>query len=227
MTTSRIHIRSPKMFPFYRHFLLIVSITTLIDANETDRKALLLDPKNVERLREMFARSHELALAGLYEFGPLNPLKHKSKELATVSDGNLIQKSSIINEAPGVGDDIASVIDNKLKQTVTNGSLKVNEETRDQDKKNLHHDVHAKSDARQSSLFSSFRPSFPTLGSTNPLMGSFLRPPSLPTLPTMATFPTPYQPPPRQPKTSVIGNSGGPMALTNDNVVVVNVLSGF
>jgi len=84
---------------------------------------------------------------------------------------------------------------------------------------------HQHSDPRQSSFFSSFRP--PTL--TNPLgvinpMANLLKPPSLPTLPTFQ-LPQPAYSPPAPPRRAIIGNGGGPMALTNDNVVVVNVLS--
>lgn len=84
---------------------------------------------------------------------------------------------------------------------------------------NKHNHLH--NEARQGSLFSGLSP--PSL--MNP-MNNFLRPPSLPALPSLPAFQMPMPRPPPPPKTSIIGGGGGPMALTNDNVVVVNVFSG-
>lgn len=86
------------------------------------------------------------------------------------------------------------------------------------------------SEARQTSLFPGFQlpttPAFPMSMNSNPLMSGLLKPPTFPHLPSLPPFPAFSAPAAPRPKTSVIGNSGGPMALTNDNVVVVNVLSG-
>lgn len=92
-----------------------------------------------------------------------------------------------------------------------------------------HAQIHQSNDARQSALFSNFRPptmaALPNLG-TNPFSNNlFKTSPQLPKLPTFA-LPTPSQlTPPKPPKTSILGNNGGYTTLTNDNVVVVNVLS--
>lgn len=89
---------------------------------------------------------------------------------------------------------------------------------------------YAQNEARQSSFFSG-------LGRMNPLAGGDLfKPISMPTfpkLPDLTASMKPQQPPvvptlpppAPKPKTSIIGGGSGPMALTNDNVVVVNVLS--
>lgn len=96
--------------------------------------------------------------------------------------------------------------------------------------------------SRQSNIFSGFTfpgaATFPNplLGgagglNSNPFLTNLMRSPTLPTLPGLPTlpplpkFPLATPKPPRPPKSSVIGNNGGTMALTNDNVVVVNVLS--
>lgn len=103
------------------------------------------------------------------------------------------------------------------------------------------HDSPLHTEARQSSFLSGLKlpgtnplnpnpfggglfhtPSFPSLP-TMPLMPTV---PVLPTLPPLPTLPILTPKPPPRPKTSIIGDSAGPMSLTNDNVVVVNVLSG-
>lgn len=58
-----------------------------------------------------------------------------------------------------------------------------------------------------------------------PNLATFPTLPKMPTLPPLLSLPTVSMKPPPKPKMSVIGNDGGPMSLSNDNVVVVNVLS--
>lgn len=66
-------------------------------------------------------------------------------------------------------------------------------------------------------------------GVSNPLaMNSLFQAPKIPTMPTLPALPTFSLSTPKptlRAKSSIIGNNGGPMSLTNDNVVVVNVLS--
>jgi hypothetical protein len=162
------------------------------------------DARN-KSLRELFAEFQN------------SPTKWTQQALVNSSNGNDTSNENDVNNDDNV--------DDKLTKSVQH------------DTKDL------KNDARQSSLFPGVvSPAFGNSfgiggGNTNPLVnGAFLRPPSafavLPTMPTMPSLhgfrlPTgQQQQAPRPPKTSVIGNGGGSMAMTNDNVVVVNVLSG-
>lgn len=161
----------------------------------SDEQYKILQPKNVDRLRQMFKDSHDLALEGMYEAKLLDTLKNSSgkpiAQVANEDDDALINLQST--------DHIVS------------------------DHKN---------DARQASLFSNLMgPALPSLSppsfsgvSSNPFVSNILSTPQLPKLPTF-TLPSPTPKPAKPPKSSIIGNNGGTTALTNDNVVVVNVLS--
>lgn len=188
-----------KMGPIY--LLLVFCLYPLVLATEplaiNKEHSNIVDPTKVERLRQMFKGSYDLALEGMYEAKVLNALKGvPSASLAQIAQDH---DDAIINQTPQVS----------------------------------HSNVGLKSDARQSSLFSSFRP--PVLSglgsSTNPVLGSspfmsnlLSRPSELPKFPAFSLIgATPK--PPKPAKSSIIGNNGGTTALTNDNVVVVNVLS--
>lgn len=87
------------------------------------------------------------------------------------------------------------------------------------------------SEARQSSFLTGLHlPGTNPLGS-NPLANNLFQSakpfqlPTMPSFPPLPSIPMMTPKPPPQPKSSIIGNNGGPMSLTNDNVVVVNVLS--
>lgn len=107
------------------------------------------------------------------------------------------------------------------------------------DDKNPNDNTKERNDARQTNLFSTFNhPPGGHLGTfpvgqglfsiSSPTLARLPAMPTMPTMPTLSTMPTLpiITPRPAKPaKSSVIGNNGGAMALTNDNVVVVNVLS--
>lgn len=210
-----------------------------------------LSQKDVERMRKMFEGSRKLADESMFELNTLNNLQENFNVHNTASLDNPAQtklkgdKNFIIHEDrknDGKQYKISTTVGNNnqptgplvgllstfaepkddivVEEAEIGGKLSGNDTTRN--------------DPRQSSLFSGFRPAvFPgTLGSgLNSNALNMIRPPSfpslpsLPTLPTFPTLPLPTQKPPRPPKSSIIGNNGGSMALTNDNVVVVNVLS--
>lgn len=175
-----------------------------------------------QRLKSMFQRSHMQAIKNYYEQQALKML------------GPGVSNSSHVDaiQDPVIPADLFK----SSHQTLANGTETVSESDKTSEnnedestvKKNIenNHDHYLHNDARQSSLFSAFRPPslISPLGTTIP-MNNLFRPPTLPSLPTLQ-LPRPAPRPPSPPKTSVIGNSGGPMALTNDNVIVVNVLSG-
>lgn len=145
----------------------------------------------------------------------LRKMYSESSDLAHQSLHELLILKHLINES----DDSNST---KLEGTDLNASILP-----------LLENLAKHNEARQSSLFNSFKlpasqPFANPFGTYNPLMNNLLKPPSLPTLPMLPTLPTfqlPSPRPSRPPKSSIIGNNGGSMALTNDNVVVVNVLS--
>lgn len=151
-----------------------------------------LESINLERLRQMFKESQDLALEGMYEARAQEAFRR-----------------------PDVYD--YRYLNDNDTEVVRNATIK------------NHVESHQGNDARQTSLFSNLRPptmpTLPNLG-TNPFSNNLLgTPPQLPKLPTFS-LPNPSQlTPPRPPKTSIMGNNGGYTSLTNDNVVVVNVLS--
>lgn len=194
----------------------------------------LHDARSIQRLRNMLDRSRALAINNFYE----------QQALKMMVSSNVTHQQPTILFVPITSDDSSQssnkdgesrneyLIMSHLGRDETGHEAIDNEEliTRNS---NGTHTSNAKSDARQSSLFgglpsSGFGNGF---GSSNPLMNNLFKPPTFPTLPPL-TFPTlaPFRPfgqqTTRQPKTAIIGNGGGAMALTNDNVVVVNVLSG-
>lgn len=217
------------MASFFRISLLLSSIFVvsclLVETKpiveSSSQGTYQVDAKDGERLRQMFQDSHKLALQGLYESNALDLIQRVS---------NASKNNSILSNNPLLSIDFGNNPDKIAKGPVGSSSTvedQTNSNSREEDriaeklKGSTHNDLHLKNDARQAYLFPGLaRPTFPNaFGSTNPLMAGLppFRPLSMPSFPT---FPTP-----RPPKTSIIGNNGGAMALTNDNVVVVNVLS--
>lgn len=203
--------------------ILVLSMAYLVEGITEEVSELeKMSPKSIERLRNMFRQSHKLATDGLIEFnvmrhlkdGHVNPMVAQNdarESRASDSLGNL----DLTTQGQ---DNFAAEFQGKQGET-NSGSGKEFSLVDPQSKET------AKSDARQSSFLSSFK--FPPNPMTNPLGSNSLMPnlltplalPSLPSLPIMTPRPS------RPPKSSIIGNNGGSMALTNDNVVVVNVLS--
>lgn len=200
------------------------------------------------RLREMYADSVRLANQAKLELGLFKSIHERIKSHKPEQVGALI-----VTKSPMSGSNVLLVHrDNRdgeqqfglgLRGESSSGAnsedgLKDVASIRSEDvsgeRKEPAHAAVDKSEGRQSSLFNAFKLQTPSLltGATNPLMSGFMQQPSIPALPALPSFPSfaslakpstpkPYAPP----KTSIIGNNGGPMAMTNDNVVVVNVFS--
>lgn len=236
-----------------KSILIIVATTFLVGANsptdiKASQKASQLSRKEVERLRQMFRGSHKLATESLDE---LNILRHLQEKFGVHSSGSMGQNGLVEKDSHKLTvhrdgkdhDDNQYQISSKMADNPRNGTATTAKAPADDDivveerpnpqGSNLHSDSYA----RQSSLFSGFNfPANPALGAglagSNPFLSRLAQPPSfpilpsLPTLPALPTFPLVTPKPPKPAKSSIISNTnGGPMALTNDNVVVVNVLS--
>lgn len=173
-----------------------------------------LDETSLKRLRTMYSASRDLAMN-------------------SIKDAYLLQ-----NKGNQTDDETPVVILEPIN--IANSTLNKEDDDIDEDSVVISsHLVHDTPHGRQSSFFQGFRPPFPnSIGGGGPFGGGsyggspfganngfsgMIRPPPLPPLPSFPAFGGQQQP--RPPKTSIIGNGGGPMALTNDNVVVVNVLS--
>lgn len=165
------------------------------------------DPNTNRRLREMFEKSQAQAVNDFYEQQALKMMTNQHTNAAdSRREVKLIPISLLDLQAKVNGSNVG-------EQQQALNYLVVKHDDGDQSadvsedqvaiKSGAHHehDHDSKSDARQSSLFSGltspngFGNAF---GSTNPLMGSFLRAPALPTLPpfpTLASFtPRPTRP---------------------------------
>lgn len=216
------------MFP-----ALLGALLVALALSGQGHSAPVLDLKNpdvVQRLREMFDKDQTQAINDFYEQQALsamtNPISSHPNgpvtRLVPISFVNL-DAGKNASQQPSWKYVVVAPKENEDKDDTTGQSIAINS--------NGTHEAHLKSDARQSSLFGAF-PSTGFgnggLGSSNPFnsgVGGLMRPPSL-SMPSMAPF-RPFGPQTtRAPKTAIIGNGGGAMAMTNDNVVVVNVLSG-
>lgn len=233
--------------------LIIIAAAFLVGANSPqDMKASLkasqLSRKEVERLRQMFRGSHKLATESLDE---LNILRHLQEKFGVHSSGSmgqdgLVEKDShkltVHRDGKDHGDNqyqiSSKTMDKPKNGTATTAKAPVDDDIVVEERPNSQNgNLHSDSHARQSSLFSGFNfPANPALGTglsgSNPFLSRLAQPPSLPSLPSLPalpslpTFPLVTPKPAKPPKSSIISNNnGGPMALTNDNVVVVNVLS--
>lgn len=177
---------------------------------ELERHSSKLDHGNLARLSEMLRRSRVDASKSLQEVELLRGLKRIKDDHKDNSASNNTSPSNDTN--PDSSDDSLTSV-------------------------SAHESGHSKNDARQSSLFSGLGLGGSNSAFQNPLASGMFKPmtlPPIPTLPALSLEPptaglpssplAPPPPPPRPPKTSILGG-GGPMALTNDNVVVVNVFS--
>lgn len=217
---------------FHINLVIVLSISAILcaesrptsDADEISKK--LKDEENVQRLRQMFLESHKLATASLHEHNVLRQIqKHFNEHVG----GNL-DASGVVK--PEESENVIILFDDQRgpgKYPPVTGQSKENLDAAkdvivvsdvDEQAEKSSSITHSKQDARQSSFFSNLK--LPGNPVSNPIMGGF----SMPTFPPMPTLPVFTPRPPRPPKSSIIGNNGGSMALTNDNVVVVNVLSG-
>lgn len=165
-----------------------------------------LDERNSSRLRAMLQKSQSAATKSLQEMKLLEILGQ------TNNATTLSRQSTSLGDVKFTGSETInsnSVADNDQLSIIP-----------------VHETGHSKNDARQSSLFSGFglgsggtNPAF-----QNPLMSGLFKPMPLPPIPTLPAL-TLRPPQLRPPKSSIIGGGSGPMTLTNDNVVVVNVFS--
>lgn len=213
-------------------FLLHVFIC-MIDARSIveDARKGELDPKEANRLRNMYASSLDLAVKGMFEANAMNAMNQLAMSHSQSSDNSTTARApatgTMVRIRPYliIGDH--GTPSPSLNETKTSNGKSEDDEIAEHLIKSGHHDTHKHNDARQSGFWPGMRPSFPGgLGSPGypNLMGGLpqIHPPSFP---SFQMFPGGGGQSHRPPKTSVIGNSGGAMALTNDNVVVVNVLS--
>ena len=227
---------SKKMKPSQQTVLLLSSLIIIFVPTKSSANALEPLGKDVDRLRQMFSSSKKLATDSLHEHHLFRQLHQSAYKNERSNSSNKHDSSSPKQREDSKSDGHRTTNDSSNKD----GSSRARFGDKDSEPdnvlgeggqveigKNKASGLH--SDARQSSLFSGlkspFNPTFPTSLGANPLMNNLLHPPSFPTLPSLPTFPQATPKPPRPPKSSVIGNNGGSMALTNDNVVVVNVLS--
>ena len=209
----------------------IINAASVLDLNQG---------KTVQRLREMFEKSQAEAINNFYEQKALkmmaNPVDALDSEPARIKfiPMSLLDSHNNTDANQLKGDQMSAkyLVVKQIESSMKKNESSTDEADDNEDSikaKSNQSDQHGKNDARQSSYFGGLggpQRFGNTFGSTNPMMGGFLRQPTfaaLPAFPTISPFTTR---PPRPPKSSIIGNNGGAMALTNDNVVVVNVLSG-
>lgn len=233
--------------------ILLVSVIIVLAeafspiATQVTQRVSQMDQKEVERLRKMFRESHKLAMETMDELSILKLLGHSFKVHGSASvgdNGNAEEdKHKLTVHHDGKSGDSRYHISTKDKPMRRPGDDTTGSKQADQAEEDIVVEQvqgtrdgtsHADSNARQSSLFSGFKlPSSPAFANTfsgaSPFLSNLAQPPTLPTLPklpTLPTLPVITPKPPKPPKSSIISNNnGGPMALTNDNVVVVNVLS--
>lgn len=225
-------LRSPESLALASILMVALAVSSLESAPVTlDPK----DPATMQRLREMFVRGQTQAINDFYEQKALKAMTNSSQTEPSMRFIPIASSSPNGSASGQVGSGLVKYLIVKPMIQDKNG------ETKEDDqvfliKTNGTHEAHLRSDARQSSLFGGF-PSGGLgngfgngfgngLGSSSPFGGGLLRPPSLSAFPTLAPFGPFGHQQTRQPKSAIIGNGGGAMALTNDNVVVVNVLSG-
>ena len=192
------------------------------------------DAKNIDRLRKKVAESEKLAQQSMFEIKLMEMLADTVPNAAAKGLPNIgwgpAKVESASREAKLLdGKSVSSTGDKTSSGVVAQPSEKITDEDLlpvDSSKVKQANSTHLHNDARQASLFQGFRPFNNPLGQTYPLGGGLVQSPSFPQMPSFQSFPSlPTFPRRQQPKTSIIGGGGGPMALTNDNVVVVNVLS--
>lgn len=212
--------------------LLFVEIHLSVESALVANQNLNLDPQRVGRLRKMFNNSQNAAQESLHEMTILKQLMQASNfiipgDAVLVNQGGQTHQGNsnkILYSFPNQ-DIIESPLSRQTEQV---------EDTKNNDNTNSNEGpvgLASQNEARQSGLFSGFMPNImatnplqqPSFGltGTNPLfegMGNLLKQTKNPFAPA-----TPKPAPP--PRSSLIGNNGGSTALTNDNVVVVNVLS--
>lgn len=222
------------------------SLTSGAPSAALDRPAA--NESNIVRLKQMFLESSLDAINRNYPRQGHNPALNQSvgDSGQDSSDKDSDARRDVKAKFIAYTNEPARGGIQKSDAIVGKNNLTNSDDASDDDKlsKLIHKDVNDNHNhARQSSLFPGLVS--PALGNsfglgggnTNPLMnGALLRPPSVfGNMPSLQSFHLPAFPnnqqqqqfaPFRPPKTSVIGNGGGAMALTNDNVVVVNVLSG-
>lgn len=208
--------------------LTMASICNIALIQADQQESSKLDVKTIDRLRAMFRDSHKMATDGLVEFNVMRHIKDKFDTVRPKLNSpypNSDQPRSSSREMHNLNEREKLSSDEKDSPTKTTSLPSADDHTRSK---------MIKSDARQSSFLSGFKfPSSPLsnplasnpFGSSpfgsNPLAPNLLSPFSLPSLPTLPSA----APKPSKPKSSIIGNNGGATSLTNDNVVVVNVLS--
>lgn len=213
-------------------------------------------PKDLERLRAMFLGSQLQAIQNYQQrqaLAHLNQGNSSSQDQSQVLKDQSIHVVPL-SALPALSTDGGNssahqfILYQSLRANASGQESNSDDKDDDRLAKLVSHDANFKNDARQSSLFpglvsSNFGNSFGVGGgNTNPLMnGALFRQPMVPTpmrMPHLSSSPfgslttltltgqRPQQQQQPRPKSSIIGNTGGSMALTNDNVVVVNVLSG-
>lgn len=212
--------------------LVVIAISMLVRV-ESAPSLDLNDPKTVQRLREMFQNSHQQSISDYYEQEALKMMTNIAADSERKDKSKIIPIALLNPEAKINGSNINEQLMKNLfvRYDVNESKASEDQEVTLQPKSTHHNNDHIKSDPRQSSLFNSygFAPNNGfgnAFNSPNPLGGFLVARPTLPTLPQFPAFNPLVPRSTRPPKTSIIGNNGGPMALTNDNVVVVNVLSG-
>lgn len=210
---------------------MFVEVHSSVDSAPVDGQNL--DPQRSERLRKMFDNSQRAAQESLNDMTIL-------KQLMQTSNFIIPGDAVLVDQGGRAQEDLNKIVysfpnQNSIKhpRRSDKGEVIV-EETKNNSNVNTNEGPIAPSshnEARQSGLFSGF---MPNLIATNPLqqppfsltganpllegIGNLLKPTKNP-----FTSATPKPAPP--PRSSLIGNNGGSTALTNDNVVVVNVLS--
>lgn len=192
-----------------------------------------------KRLRGMFEKSQAEAINDFYEQKALkmmsNPIDAHDSEpnLIKFIPVSMLDSLNKTGADPIKGDQVSAkyLIVKNIESSVKKGTSAKDQANDGDDGQDLieekinQADQHTKNGPRQTSFFGG-QPGFGNaFTSSNPIMGGLLRPQTFPTFPAFPTL-GPFTTRPPRPKTSIIGNSGGAMALTNDNVVVVNVLSG-
>lgn len=238
-----------RFLPAIMCMVIILQISS-VKTTESHNEIGQFNEKDLRRLRQMLGESKKLAAESSLEMNMLDLIRRNNalKHEGTVIDQNQHSKegsTTVFRDEKGssshyeiTGRNLDSAIHTNVMDTKNNSSKPKIDDDKEEDSiaEQLvkHPSDNVKSETRQS-LFSPLRfPAMnPTLSNsgyaTNPFMNNILHPPTLQsfsTLPALPSLPVLTPQSHRPPKTSIIGNGGGPMALTNDNVVVVNVLSG-